>query len=203
MPKETFYNLPQAKQQLVLEAVRQEFEEHPIFEASVKNIVTSLGIARGSFYTYFKDLEESYFTILERDTIEIHDLFLTVFREHNQEIFPALTAFGEKMAQELFKKDRYALYKNRYLYWTADLDRLWRQYREEAPGRGAQEEEADPGTDEMMQFIKALVHDLVRRLFAEAWDSKTFLKHYSYHLYLMEHGVRAAMEHKGETYGNH
>lgn len=209
MPKETFYHLPEQKQEQVLQAVRAEFETRPLGQASVKNIVTALGIARGSFYTYFEDLEESYFTVLARETIETHDLLVKALRRHEGKLFPALRSFGQEMAEELFKSERHALYRNRYLYWTADLDRRWLRYRENncALGQSGKDTARAFGWEkdqkEIMQYIRALVHDLIRRLFTEGWDKKIFLSNYNYHLQLMEFGIQAALEQKGEQHGGH
>lgn len=81
MPKTTFLNLPQEKQKKVLEICKKEFEEKPIFEASVSDIVNALGIARGSFYQYFENLEECFFTILSYENMDVHALFQESLQE--------------------------------------------------------------------------------------------------------------------------
>ncbi|MFB0958057.1 MAG: TetR/AcrR family transcriptional regulator [Clostridiaceae bacterium] len=121
MPKDTFFNLPPKKRELVLDVIKKEFEKHPISEASVKDIVNDLGIARGSFYTYFENLEESYFYILDQETIEVHELLLDLLREHRGDLFKTFPDYGKALARELFKSEKHALYRNRFLYWTADL----------------------------------------------------------------------------------
>ena len=90
MPKLTFYNLPNEKQQLLIKAAQQEFSNASLSEASIANIVKGAGISRGSFYQYFEGKEDLYFYLLNsytagrkqflRDTLEKTggDLFQTI-----------------------------------------------------------------------------------------------------------------------------
>lgn len=200
MPKETFKNLPEKKQKLILETIKREFEEHSIMDASVKDIVTALGISRGSFYTYFENLEESYFTILELETIETHELFLKTFHQEEGELFKTLDRYGQELAQELFKKEKYALYRNRFLYWTTELDALWKKYYQNHRNEKRVEMEAelrginDTKMREVMSFVKAIVHELIKRAFLENWDSEAFLAHYENQISWMKNGLKAELK---------
>ncbi|MGB4587812.1 MAG: TetR family transcriptional regulator [Clostridiaceae bacterium] len=200
MPKETFNNLPEKKQKLILSTVKKEFEEHSLRDASVKDIVTALGISRGSFYTYFENLEESYFTILELETIETHELFLKIFRQEKGDLFKTLDLFGKELAQELFKKEKYALYRNRFLYWTAELDILWKKFYVDHRNEKRLEVEAelkhvdDIKMKEVMNYIKAIVHELIKRSFLENWDTEAFLAHYENQISWMKNGLKAELK---------
>lgn len=79
MPKSTFHNLSKSRQEEILRVCRREFEEHTLSSSSVSDIVSDLGIARGTFYKYFKDIEDCYFYILSTETRGMHELF---FRDH-------------------------------------------------------------------------------------------------------------------------
>lgn len=92
---------------------------------NVKEIVENLGIARGSFYQYFENLEDTYFTILEKDTVDIHALFMKIFVEKNKQLVPAFEEYGTQVAEILFNEQTYMIYKNHYLYWSEDLNRSW------------------------------------------------------------------------------
>lgn len=65
MPTQTFFNLPKKKYLAVLEASIDEFSEKDYENASIASIVTNSGIARGSFYQYFKDKEDLYSYLLD------------------------------------------------------------------------------------------------------------------------------------------
>ncbi|MGF0055377.1 TetR/AcrR family transcriptional regulator [Peptoniphilaceae bacterium SGI.097] len=184
MPKSTFFNLPPEKQECIRRALISEFETHPLAEASVKHIVETLGIARGSFYQYFEDLTESYFYILEQETTELHTLFAKLMQE-SDDAGSALDAFGPRVAEELFDPLRISLYRSRYLGWTAELEGKWNEYLEK---------NQDPARkkflrSEQLLFMKAVVHDLILRSFTENWSKKEFLEHYRRHVIWLKGGI--------------
>ena len=53
MPKQTFYKLPQEKQERILAAAKREFTQVRYSDASINQIIRDAGIPRGSFYQYF------------------------------------------------------------------------------------------------------------------------------------------------------
>lgn len=65
MPKNTFFNLPQEKRELIEAVAIEEFAENSLQSASVNAIVSNAGIAKGSFYQYFENLEDLYNHILD------------------------------------------------------------------------------------------------------------------------------------------
>ena len=64
MPKDTFYRIPYEKQQILLNTVISLFSTFNYEEVDVKRIVNSANIPRGSFYSYFNDLEDYYSYII-------------------------------------------------------------------------------------------------------------------------------------------
>jgi AcrR family transcriptional regulator len=60
MPKQTFFNLPQAKRDAFVRIALQTFAEQPYEVASVSRIVAAAGIAKGSVYQYFDDKEDLF-----------------------------------------------------------------------------------------------------------------------------------------------
>jgi AcrR family transcriptional regulator len=55
MPKQTFFNLPEQKRQIIVDVAIEEFAENGFEAASINRIVANSGIAKGSFYQYFAD----------------------------------------------------------------------------------------------------------------------------------------------------
>ena len=55
MPKQTFFNLPQAKRQTIIDVAIEEFAENGFENASINRMVANSGISKGSFYQYFAD----------------------------------------------------------------------------------------------------------------------------------------------------
>ena len=60
MPTATFANLPEEKQERVLQASAKEFGIRNVQEANLSNIVKDAGIARGSLYQYFINKDDLY-----------------------------------------------------------------------------------------------------------------------------------------------
>lgn len=192
MPTDVYRRLSEEKRSRIYEALRDEFTRKPLGEASIKSIVETLGIARGSFYQYFEGLNDAYFTVLSKETVDMHGLWLDALRRKNGSMEGALQLFGKEAARALFEQRAYTVYKNRYLNWTAALESAWQKWQ--AAQQGAQEEgaqgfAAQMARDERSQFIKAVVHSLIRRLFAENWDRETFLAHYRQYIQWMMKGV--------------
>ena len=84
IPKEVFYNLTKEKQEKIIFV--EAFEAKPFQKVNVKEIVEKAGIARSSFYQYFKNLEDAYFTILNKETVDIHKLFMKMFLLKNKNL---------------------------------------------------------------------------------------------------------------------
>ena len=60
MPKETFFNLPEPKRQMIEDAAIDEFAAWGYDNASITRIVEVCQIAKGSFYQYFGDKKDLY-----------------------------------------------------------------------------------------------------------------------------------------------
>lgn len=193
MAKSTFHNLPDDKKEIIIAALKEEFEEYPIFQASVASIIKRASISRGSFYQYFNDIEDSFFTILELETKEMHDMFMELMREEGNDLFAALKFYGQEVADEIFKKEKYNLYKNRYLYWTCELDEKWQNFRKgnfkDHSGHHSMVDNEDSTGREMMNFLSAVIKKLIENLFTENWDKEKFIKNYQLYMYWLEYGI--------------
>jgi len=81
MPKDTFFNLPEAKRLKILKSAREEFTENELYKSRVSNIIKNAGIPRGSFYQYFEDLDDLYYYVIE-------------------DVFDHMFSVGEKYAED-------------------------------------------------------------------------------------------------------
>ncbi|MEO0581001.1 MAG: TetR/AcrR family transcriptional regulator [Bacteroidota bacterium] len=68
MPSLTYNNLTDAKKQQILQIAFKEFTLHTYEKASVSNIIKQLGIAKGSFYRYFRNKLDLYTYLVEYAT---------------------------------------------------------------------------------------------------------------------------------------
>lgn len=64
MPKETFFNLPEEKRQLICDVAIEEFAAYAFERGSVNRIVAKCGIAKGSFYQYFEDKQDLFLYLI-------------------------------------------------------------------------------------------------------------------------------------------
>ena len=80
MIKSTFYNLPDAKRQRVIDAIVVEFSNTEDEKVSINRIIKRANISRGSFYQYFDD---------KVDLVEV--LFLTLVDMNIKDAYRALS----------------------------------------------------------------------------------------------------------------
>jgi len=124
MPKECFISLPSDKQEKILAAALQEFSLHVYVESSINQIIKEAGIPRGSFYQYFEDKEDLYFTLIE----EILHVKLTHFlANRDSETSDDLFTFHEsifKFSLALLSDDKYRfLFRNLFLSMNFHFNR--------------------------------------------------------------------------------
>ncbi len=189
MPKETFFNLDEKKKENVVEVLVDEFSTKPFKDVTVKTIVDRLKIARGSFYQYFEDLEDSYFYILDKQTHDVHLLFMNLFLENRGDILTSLEKFGAQVADTIFNESKYPIYKNRYLYWNEELDKNWNLCHSDRYSIFYQESSELGMDSELVFFMKAVIHSLIERNFRLGWSKEVFLEKYNTHLQWMKEGV--------------
>lgn len=86
MPTSTFFNLPEDKKNKILKAANKEFEGVPIEQVSIKNIVESAEIARGSFYQYFEDKEDLFQYIMSAKMGNMQNKLIEMIEHENGNI---------------------------------------------------------------------------------------------------------------------
>lgn len=86
MPTSTFFNLPEDKKNKILKAANKEFERVPIEQVSIKNIVESAEIARGSFYQYFEDKEDLFQYIMSAKMGNMQNKLIEMIEHKNGNI---------------------------------------------------------------------------------------------------------------------
>lgn len=177
MPKETFYNLNSCKKERIRKVLKKEFETKAFDQVSVKSIVEKLNIARGSFYQYFESLEDAYFSILVRETSDIHYIFMKLLKKNNFDFEKSLTQYGHILCEDLFKDETYNLYKNWYLGWNEEIDRKLRDYNEKYR-RTKDFRSMDSVDFDLILFVRSVVHNIIYRNFYEGWDKDKFLEVY-------------------------
>lgn len=111
MPKQTFQNLPEDKKKKILEAAKNEFSRVSVTEASINNIVTNAGIARGSFYQYFESKEDLLLFMVSEASQKVKQVVDRKIKEKG-DIFETFIFFYDKIIK--ICKDN----KNKQFYKT-------------------------------------------------------------------------------------
>ena len=117
MPLKTFMNLDEKRQKEIIDTCLKEFALRPYNEVSLSKIIEKLGLAKGSFYRYFRSKRHLYEFLIDYakklnlglfektlkdpadDILEAWALFyLRAARLDNQ--YPVFGGFGYRLSQE-------------------------------------------------------------------------------------------------------
>ncbi|WP_430882614.1 TetR/AcrR family transcriptional regulator [Fusibacter sp. JL216-2] len=94
MPKKTFLNLPNEKRERIENAAIEEFATYTFRDASINRIISSVGIAKGSFYQYFNDKKDLYKHIVDLSgMLKMSYLTSKLSEMQGAEFFDILEAF--------------------------------------------------------------------------------------------------------------
>ena len=113
MPTKTFLNLSQEKQNIILEASIKEFKRVLLKDASINKIIKDASISRGSFYTYFKDINDLYIYTLRKYQDKFYKLAKDSISENNGDLIKTTKQIYEIVIQDCTKE--LATYKNIFL----------------------------------------------------------------------------------------
>jgi AcrR family transcriptional regulator len=119
MPTLTFNNLPEEKKNIIIEASIKEFKRALLTDASINKIIKDANISRGSFYTYFKDINDLYEYSLNKYKEKIIKIIKQAIKETNGELFETTTKTYEKILK-LCSKDK-QLFKNIFLNFNYNI----------------------------------------------------------------------------------
>ena len=111
MPTETFFKLTEEKRKKIIEAGKDEFSSVSLDEASIKNIAEKAGIARGSFYQYFKSKKDLLFFILEENRETMEKKLNRIIKKSDGEIFNIYISIYDDMTSKCFDNMNRDIYK--------------------------------------------------------------------------------------------
>jgi len=118
MPKQTFFNLPAAKQERLLDAARTEFSKMPVADVSISNIIRLAQIPRGSFYQYFEDKEDLYFYLIGTQRNASNARIKRLLEESHGDFFKAMTTNFELAIDDLVSGPDAALFRQAFLHMS-------------------------------------------------------------------------------------
>ena len=120
MPSETFFRLPESKQERIIEAIKEEISRVPFENFSINNVIHQCGISRGSFYQYFHNKEDIYLYLISTYQHLIFQNAKEKLAESGGDFFAALEATFRHAVRMLCYKDskafRHNLFCNMWMY---------------------------------------------------------------------------------------
>ena len=167
MAKKTFENLEKEKKEKIYERLKEFFEEEDLKNINVSGIVKKLNIARGSFYQYFEDLEDSYFTVLKKETGEIHHKFFNLYKENKEDMGKTLKAYRDFLATELYDKNLKNLYRPKFFVFENSFM---------THGKNFLREHLSDDFYHKMTYIMAVFHELIKESIRSDYDKEKFLE---------------------------
>lgn len=128
MPTLTFKNLSEEKKNIIIEASIKEFKRTLLTDASINKIIKDAGISRGSFYTYFKDINDLYTYSLNNYKEKIIKTIKQTIKETNGDLFETTKKSYDKILK-LCTKDK-QLFKNIFLNFNYNISIRNKMYEE-------------------------------------------------------------------------
>lgn len=180
MPKSTFYNLDKFKKDRVIDACKKEFEENGFLNSKVSNIILRLGVARGTFYKYFVDIEDCYFYMLLSETKQIHTLFIELINNEKLNLESVLDRYGKQIVEEIYDSKKRVIYRSRYMDFNPIIEKKWKIYCEK--NFSLEDKYSFDYEDDFCKGINILgvvIRDIIKNSFLYDWNKDTFLKKYN------------------------
>lgn len=100
MPKKGFEKLSEIKKEKLLDAAYYEFSNNLLKDASINQIIKKAGISRGSFYTYFDDINDLYEYLIIKDKETLEKEILNIVRKNNDDLYQAFLNIFEFIASD-------------------------------------------------------------------------------------------------------
>jgi len=116
MPKSTFFNIPVGKQKGIIEVAIEEFTSKSFNHVSVNSIIKKAKIPRGSFYTYFEDLNDLFDYIFKHIKEDRFNSAKHLIKESKRDYFIFIKKLFA-LDYDFFKSEkRYSLFRNYIFY---------------------------------------------------------------------------------------
>ena len=125
LPKQTFFNLPEEKQETLIQAAKNEFSRVPLNEASIANIVKNAHIPRGSFYQYFDDKEDAFFYLLELETKANREKFIFLLKQTEGDVAETFIALFKHMLIKFKDQENRSFFKNTFLNMNHKIEHVF------------------------------------------------------------------------------
>lgn len=136
MPTKTFFNLPEDKKQVLIDAAIKEFSRAPLYETSIANIIKEAAIPRGSFYQYFEDKEDLYFYLLQSIGKSRQQSFKQEIIELNGDIFKSFHKTLANVLDEVDNEEMKKFFRHVFLNMNYKTEEIFNQHFKDGDRNG-------------------------------------------------------------------
>lgn len=198
MPKETFFNLSNAKKQRIDDLLLEIFCSQHISQVKVSEIVDKMGMSRGAFYKYFQDLEDAYLYTIKSSSHIVHQDILKFISENKQHFFLGV----EKYLEWCCDLDHESIYWQRLYLLTQRNDQQTTKRRELSADSPMNEKWLEllrinhfsiQSSEEAVSFLyfsMTLVMNTLTDLIANNWTKEELLKDFRYKSRWIAEGIQ-------------
>lgn len=116
MPKNMFFNISEEKRKMFLRVAMEEFTSKSFEDVSVNSIVKKANISRGSFYTYFNDLESLFNYLFRTIRNERFSYAREIIKESNGDYFTFIKKLFVYDYDAFTNQGKYTLFRN-YIHY--------------------------------------------------------------------------------------
>lgn len=122
MPTKQFFNLAEEKRNILLQAATNELNRVPINEFSINQVVKNSGIARGSFYIYFENVQDIIEYVMKEYKNILSEKMITTLRKNNGDIFETYKEIFIWIIDFIGAEDNTNMKQNIMYYLVNNLD---------------------------------------------------------------------------------
>lgn len=197
MPTSTFYNLPEAKRQMIEAVLLNVFYDQHISEVSVSQIVEEAQISRAAFYKYFPTLEDAHRYMIKKIAGLIHQDILKFIYQKKECFFEGITdylAYCSRLSLDspewkglnmLIKGENTVLYRREPLNNDSPMLTEWFKLLQLNQFKIAEPQEALA----FLYFAMDLVMDSLSSFIANQWGTKELLEDFAFKQKWLEKGM--------------
>ncbi len=123
MPKQMFNNIPIAKQQKIIKVAIEEFTSKSFNDVSVNSIIKKANIPRGSFYTYFEDMNDLFNFIFKQVKEDRFKGALHLIKESDKDYFVFIKKLFALDYDSFKSENKYSLFRN-YIFYVQSSENI-------------------------------------------------------------------------------
>lgn len=209
MPKSTFYNLNKDKQEVIINAAKEEFTRVPLTQASIAQIIKKAEIPRGSFYQYFEDKDDLFIEIAKQEAKKKFSMFNELFELNNGDILKTVDVFVKKAIKNLEIEQNRSLQKNIFISMDERIRNRMLPHHEGHPCRiefkksiecvardnlGITQKEFDY----LCKMISGIVFTLFAHYLNDLTSKEECLEIFEFELDVIKRGVKSRNEYREE-----